>query len=93
VFSSGLYISRTKIIRAGEMAQWLRALTVLPKVLSFTDGGSQPSVKGSDALFWCVWKQLIYTYYKIYIVYIFLYNEYVFKENINSGPGCMQKTV
>jgi hypothetical protein len=48
--------------RAGEMAQQLRALTALPKVLSSIpsshNSGSQPSVKISDALFWCVWKQL-----------------------------------
>jgi len=28
-------------------------------------GGSQPSVTGSDALFWCVYGQLWYTYIKI----------------------------
>jgi hypothetical protein len=43
---------------AGEMAQWLRALTALPEVLSSNSqqpyGGSQPYVIGSDALFWCV---------------------------------------
>jgi hypothetical protein len=43
------------------MAQWLRALTALPKVLSSIPstqhGGSQPSVMGSDALFWCVRRQ------------------------------------
>jgi hypothetical protein len=45
----------------GEMTQWLRALTVLPKALSSNPsnhGGSQPSVMGSvmgsDALLWCV---------------------------------------
>jgi hypothetical protein len=47
----------------GEMAQWLRTLTALPEVLSSINsqqphGGSQPSVKGSDALFWCVSGQL-----------------------------------
>jgi len=43
---------------AGEAAHWLRALTALPEVLSSnfrqTHGGSQPSVMGSDVLFWCV---------------------------------------
>jgi hypothetical protein len=44
---------------AGEMAQWLRALTALPKVLSpnssnHTHGGSQPFTMRSDDLFWCV---------------------------------------
>jgi hypothetical protein len=39
---------------AGEMAQQLRALTALPKVLSSVHGGSQPSVMRFDALFWCV---------------------------------------
>jgi hypothetical protein len=37
---------------AGEMAQWLRALTILPEFDSQQPhGGSQPSVKGSEALF------------------------------------------
>jgi len=42
--------------RAGEMAQCLRALTSRdPKFNSQQPhGGSQPSVMGSDALFWCV---------------------------------------
>jgi hypothetical protein len=40
---------------AGEMAQWLRALTALPEVLSSIPsnhmvGGSQLSIMGSDAL-------------------------------------------
>jgi hypothetical protein len=43
---------------AGEAAQWLRALNALPEVLrsnpSKPQCGSQPSVMGSDALFWCV---------------------------------------
>jgi hypothetical protein len=42
----------------GEVAQWLRALAALPEVWSSISqklhGGSQPSVKRSDALFWCV---------------------------------------
>jgi hypothetical protein len=50
--------------RAGEMAQRLRALTALPEVQFNSQkphGGSQPSVMGSDALFWCVWRQLQYS--------------------------------
>jgi hypothetical protein len=47
--------------RAGEMAQWLRAATALPRSPEFNSqqpgGGSQPSVIGSDALYWCVWRQ------------------------------------
>jgi hypothetical protein len=44
---------------AGEMAQWLRALTACSSRGSEFNsqqphGGSQPSVMGSDALFWCV---------------------------------------
>jgi hypothetical protein len=43
---------------AGEMAQWLGALTAFLKVLEFNfqqpHGGSQPSAIESDALFWCV---------------------------------------
>jgi hypothetical protein len=43
-------------LRAEEMANQLRVLTVLPEVLSLipSNHGSQPSVMGSDALFWCV---------------------------------------
>jgi hypothetical protein len=42
-------------LRAGEMAQWLRALTTFPEFKSQQPhGGSQPSVMRSDALFWCV---------------------------------------
>ena len=40
---------------AGEMTQWLRALAALPEVLGSipsTRGTSQPSVMGSEALFW-----------------------------------------
>jgi hypothetical protein len=41
--------------------QQLRALTALPEVLSSIPepphGGSQSSVMGSNALFWCVWRQ------------------------------------
>jgi hypothetical protein len=39
------------------MAQWLRALVVLPEILSSiptNHGGSHPTVMKSDALFWCV---------------------------------------
>jgi hypothetical protein len=40
------------------MAQWLRALTAPPEVQSSDfqqpHGSSQPSVMGSDVLFWCV---------------------------------------
>jgi hypothetical protein len=40
---------------AEEMAQWLRAQTALPEFSSQQPhDGSQPSVMGSDALFWCV---------------------------------------
>jgi hypothetical protein len=40
--------------QAGEMAEWLRALTALPEEEQQPRGGSQPSVLGSDAFFWCV---------------------------------------
>jgi hypothetical protein len=43
---------------AGKMAQQLRALTALPRGPEFNSqqphGGTQPSIMGSDALFWCV---------------------------------------
>jgi len=39
----------------GEMiAQWLRALTAFPEVLSSIPSNHIPSVIESDALFWCV---------------------------------------
>jgi hypothetical protein len=47
---------------AREMAHRLRALTALPEVLEFnsqqTHYGSQPSMMGSNAIFWCVCRQL-----------------------------------
>jgi hypothetical protein len=52
------------------MAQQLRALTVLPEFNSQQPhGGSQSSVMGSAALFWCVWRQLqgTHTYISKYI--------------------------
>jgi hypothetical protein len=41
---------------AGEMARWLNALTDLEVVFNSQQphGGSQPTVMGSNALFWCV---------------------------------------
>jgi hypothetical protein len=46
---------------AGEMACQLRALTALTVSPEFNSqqphGGLQPSVMGSDALFWCVRRQ------------------------------------
>jgi hypothetical protein len=54
------------------MAQWLRALTALPEVLSSNPNNhmvahKQPSVMGSDALFWCVSEDIcsVLTYIKI----------------------------
>jgi hypothetical protein len=41
-----------KGIQAGEIAQRLRALTVLPKVLSSNPSNHMPSIMRSDALFW-----------------------------------------
>ena len=40
--------------QAGEMAQWLRALIGPEFNSQQPHGGSQSSVMGSDALFWCV---------------------------------------
>ena len=46
------------VFGAGEMAQWLRALTDLAEVLSSSPSkshaGSKPYVMGSGAPFWCV---------------------------------------
>ena len=52
------------------MAQQLRALTSSSRDAEFNaqqqPGGSQPSVLGTDALLWCVWRQLQCTHiYKI----------------------------
>jgi hypothetical protein len=44
--------------RAGEMAQWVRAPDCSSEGPEFKSqqphGGSQPSVRKSDSLFWCV---------------------------------------
>jgi hypothetical protein len=40
--------------RAGEMAQWLRALTALSEVRSLIPSNHKESVIGSNAFFWCV---------------------------------------
>jgi hypothetical protein len=42
------------------MAQWLRALTEFNSYQPH--GGPQPSTMWSDALFWCVRRQLQYTH-------------------------------
>jgi hypothetical protein len=51
---------------AGEMAQWVRAPDCSSEGPKFKSqqphGGSQPPVMRSDALFWCVWRQLQCTY-------------------------------
>jgi len=64
-------------IGAGETAQWLGALTALHRGPEFNSqqphGDSQPSVMESDALFWCVWRQLQCTHiHKINKSYLFL---------------------
>jgi hypothetical protein len=46
------YFLRKLGSRAGELAQWLSALTALAFSSQQPHGGSQ--VMGSDALFWCV---------------------------------------
>jgi hypothetical protein len=54
------------LLGAGEMAQWVRAPDCSSRGPEFKSqqphGGSQPSVMRSDALFWCVWRQLQCTY-------------------------------
>jgi hypothetical protein len=61
-----ILISLKLTMRAGEMAQWVRAPDCSSKGPEFKSqqphGGSQPSVTKSDALFWCVWRQLQCTY-------------------------------
>jgi hypothetical protein len=44
--------TKSDILRAGEIAQWLRALTEFKS--QQPHGGSQPSVMGFDTLFWGV---------------------------------------
>jgi len=50
--------NKEKNLRAGEMAQRLRAPDCSSRGHEFNsqqpDGGSQPSVKRSNALFWCI---------------------------------------
>jgi hypothetical protein len=47
-----------KMLRAGEMAQWVRAPDCSSEGPEFksqqSHGGSQPSVRKFDTLFWCV---------------------------------------
>jgi hypothetical protein len=54
------------VLRAGEMAQWVRAPDCSSEGPKFKSqqphGGSQPSVTWSDSLFWSVWRQLQCTY-------------------------------
>jgi hypothetical protein len=54
-------------MRAGEMAQQLRAsIDCSSRGPEFNSqqphGGSQPSVMGSDALFWCLKTVTLYSY-------------------------------
>ena len=51
-----LLLQKTQVQGAGEMAQWLRALTFRGSEFNsqHLHGGSQPSVTGSDTLFWCI---------------------------------------
>ena len=50
-------MDKSKGLGAGEMAQWVRAPDCSSEGPKFKSqqphGGSQPSVMGSDALFWC----------------------------------------
>jgi hypothetical protein len=53
-----IYEVNNMSIRAGEMAQWVRALDCSSEGQEFKSqqphGGSQPSVTRSDSLFWSV---------------------------------------
>ena len=55
--ASTRYIAVSRLKRK-EVAQQLRALSALPEVLEFNfqqpHGGSQPSVMGPGAFFWCL---------------------------------------
>jgi hypothetical protein len=46
-------VLKIQLIRAGEMAQQLRAPTVLPEVLSSIPSNHMVVMR-SDSLFWCV---------------------------------------
>jgi hypothetical protein len=52
--STNKNINFKKLLRAGEMVQWLRALTALPEVLSSIPSHHRVAAMGSDALFLCV---------------------------------------
>ena len=51
-------VVKKPLLRAGEMAQWVRAPDCSSEGLEFKSqqphGGSQPSVRRSDSLFWSV---------------------------------------
>jgi hypothetical protein len=51
---------------AGEMAQWLGVLTDCSRGPEFNSqqphGGSQPSIMGSEALFWYLKTATVYSY-------------------------------
>jgi hypothetical protein len=55
IFESGMLLKK---IRAGEMAQWVRAPDCSSEGPEFKfqqpHGGSQPSITRSDSLFWSV---------------------------------------
>jgi hypothetical protein len=61
-----MIVKKIAIIGAGEMAQQVRAPNCTSEGPEFKSqqphGGLQPSVMRSDALFWCVWRQLQCTY-------------------------------
>jgi hypothetical protein len=61
-------LKKKKVAQAGEKAQWFRALTALPEVLSsipsthMVHGGSQPSVMGYNDLLLLVCPKLATVY-------------------------------
>ena len=60
------YLCISEKLKAGEMAQWVRAPDCSSEGPEFKSqqphGGSQPSLTRSDSLFWNVWRQLQCTY-------------------------------
>jgi hypothetical protein len=60
---------------AREMAQWLRALTILPEVLSSIPSNHMVAhiCNGIRCLFWCVWRQELCTH-------IHKINKYILKQ-------------
>ena len=75
--SCDLALYENVLLRAAEMAQHLRALTVLPVVLSSNPSNhivAHNHLIGCDILFWCVWRQQLCTHIHKIKKWIFFFN-------------------